>query len=82
MLLPVRWIFTRRKCNMKQLYRVLPVLVAVTLLLAGVEKRGSFDITEIHQQDVQASSAAELQKKGSFDITSINSHLWLLSVLE
>lgn len=67
---------------MKQFYQVLPVLVAVTLLLAGIEKRGSFDITEIHQQDVQASFAAELHKKGSFDITSINNHLWHLSVLE
>lgn len=45
---------------MKRLSGILAVLVAAIFLQAGVEKKGSFDITF---------AAPEVQKKGSFDIT-------------
>lgn len=41
---------------MKGLLRILPVIAMVAIALPGMEKKGSFDITE---------------KKGSFDLTSI-----------
>ena len=51
---------------MKRFVRILPVLVAVILMQAGVEKKGSFDITEY--ADEQAPTQ-EVYKKGSFDLT-------------
>ncbi|MBI5671029.1 MAG: hypothetical protein HZC41_23795 [Chloroflexi bacterium] len=45
---------------MKRLFGILAILLAAVLLQAGVEKKGSFDITF---------TAPDLEKKGSFDIT-------------
>ncbi|MBZ0302516.1 MAG: hypothetical protein K8J31_22415 [Anaerolineae bacterium] len=53
---------------MNKLLAILPILVAVALLHSGIEKKGSFDITDHGDQSVSLSSTPELQKKGSFDL--------------
>jgi hypothetical protein len=56
---------------MKQLFRILPALVAVMLFQTGIEKKGSFDITLVRSDDAEVSVAPDLQKKGSFDLTFV-----------
>jgi hypothetical protein len=48
---------------MKGLLRVLPVVALVAIALPGIEKKGSFDITE------RKGSFDITERKGSFDIT-------------
>ena len=55
---------------MKQLI-VVPVLLAALFLQAGVEKKGSFDITEFEGQQ-EESLVPQLQKRGSFDLTVVS----------
>lgn len=51
---------------MKHLYRSLALVAVVAVFYTGVEKKGSFDITEglIRNQDFKAQT---FEKRGSFD---------------
>lgn len=51
---------------MKRLTRTLLAVALVVTFYSGVERKGSFDITEDDEPETPAMS---LQKKGSFDLT-------------
>jgi hypothetical protein len=61
---------------MKGLLRILPALALVTVMLPGMEKKGSFDLTSTISvlaptDDIVGQDVAEVYKKGSFDITEL-----------
>lgn len=55
---------------MKRLTRIVPILAVIILLQSGVEKKGSFDITEFADEQSPTEVTQEVYKKGSFDITA------------
>lgn len=53
---------------MNKYTRILPIVAAVALLGGTIERKGSFDITEVSLKTPKYPVVA-LEKKGSFDIT-------------
>lgn len=54
----------------KQLIRMVPVVAAVALFQGGIERKGSFDITEAtFAPDAKVLVTEALERKGSFDLT-------------
>ena len=53
----------------QHLFRIVPALASVIIVQAGMERKGSFDLTAA-PADAQVAVAPEFSKKGSFDLTA------------